>query len=361
MSADEAIVFSQITFTQMKFIWPFIIATICIITTSCSDNPQAGLVDATSVINELTIDVTPQQEQTRSWSGNATIHRIVGLSDDSPLFHPIGVVVDSKQNIYISDFGDYKIKKFTPSGDFVLEMGTGIGNAPSQFSNMLDMKIIGDSLIAVSDRANRRITIFKTETGEYHSTIPTENPSSRIAFSDEGRVFALLTRHEKLFDSFGLNNPDDLSQIGKISNEHLNNNMLFSGMINSIGEDIIYLPSFMPLLIRFGPTGETKFARYTIDPGSGLGAMTSTTVSGSSRTTRISGKRLHGFVMLNEDELHVHALSDPEDEFTSIDVYDPNSGSYKYSYRIPGFFPYVWSTSDHFYATNDSSLVIGSF
>ena len=72
-------------------------------------------------------------------------------------------VVDSKGNIYVSEYGDFdRVQKFSPDGDFLLQWG-GHGEQRGQFRRPQNMAIDEQDRIWVVDACNHRVQIFDTE------------------------------------------------------------------------------------------------------------------------------------------------------------------------------------------------------
>ena len=80
---------------------------------------------------------------------------------------PAGVAVDKDDNIYVSDFGNSSLFKFSKQGKFMKVVGRK-GTQPGEFKNLSFIKVINDKLY-VCDRGNHRIQILNTEL-EYRST-----------------------------------------------------------------------------------------------------------------------------------------------------------------------------------------------
>ena len=65
-------------------------------------------------------------------AGNGTTGRVVpGPATSSPLWNPIGVAVDSSNNVYIADTGNNRIEKVTPTGTLSVIAGNGSAVAPT--------------------------------------------------------------------------------------------------------------------------------------------------------------------------------------------------------------------------------------
>lgn len=82
----------------------------------------------------------------------------IGSLEDDILFQWTGVVVDDKDNIYISDIMDYKIKKFDASGNLIASAGRR-GEGPGEF---LSPRSLAQShnRVYVIDESIRAIQVF---------------------------------------------------------------------------------------------------------------------------------------------------------------------------------------------------------
>ena len=225
---------------------------------------------------------------------------------------------------------------------------------------MLDMKVLGDSLIAVVDRNNMRVAFFDVVSEKLFRTIPMSSASSRIAVTGTGRVYLLLSRHEKMFETYSLQNSDNSQYIGILSDDQINNGILLSGMLSAVDEDVVWASSFLPIIVRLDSTGAIVYARKTIEGEVSDPAKLEVASSETTKSTRIKGKRLHGYVVTDSGKLFIHSSLNKVQNSTAVDVYEASNGDYLYSIKIPFYSGYVWMSKNRFYATKDTSAVTGS-
>jgi DNA-binding beta-propeller fold protein YncE len=89
-----------------------------------------------------------------------------GGPEPGQLNGPTGVAVDSSGNVYVVDhFGEHRIQKFTSSGAFITTWGTS-GTGPGQFNFPWGVAIDSDGNVYVSDTNNRRVQKF-TSSGTF--------------------------------------------------------------------------------------------------------------------------------------------------------------------------------------------------
>ena len=74
---------------------------------------------------------------------------------------PIGVAVDKDDNVYVSDWSNCSLFKFSKEGKLMKVVGQR-GTQPGEFKNLSMIKIINDKLY-VCDRGNHRVQVLNTE------------------------------------------------------------------------------------------------------------------------------------------------------------------------------------------------------
>lgn len=72
---------------------------------------------------------------------------------------PMGVAVDSQDNIYVADYRNNRIQKFCPQGAFLLAWGTA-GEGAGQFQRPIGIAIDGQDRIYVVDEHTHRVQVF---------------------------------------------------------------------------------------------------------------------------------------------------------------------------------------------------------
>jgi DNA-binding beta-propeller fold protein YncE len=79
-------------------------------------------------------------------------------SGDNQFSGPSGVATDATGNVFVADTGNNRIKKFTPTGDFLVAAGTNTGGAgPGEFNAPRSVAADAAGNVYVSDTSNNRI------------------------------------------------------------------------------------------------------------------------------------------------------------------------------------------------------------
>jgi DNA-binding beta-propeller fold protein YncE len=86
-------------------------------------------------------------------------------SGDGQFNGPEGLAVDAVGNVYVADFGNHRVEKFTPAGAYLTQWGT-FGVGAGQFQYPLGVAVDASGNVYVADHMNFRIQKF-TDTGAF--------------------------------------------------------------------------------------------------------------------------------------------------------------------------------------------------
>jgi sugar lactone lactonase YvrE len=101
-------------------------------------------------------------------AGSGTYGYIDGSGTDAQFKYVVGVAVDTKGNVYVADYENHRIRKVTPSGDVTTFAGSGEGFADgdrlldAKFKNPNMLAVDADGNVYVSDSGNFRIRKIDT-------------------------------------------------------------------------------------------------------------------------------------------------------------------------------------------------------
>jgi len=122
------------------------------------------------------------------------------------------ITVDGKGAVYIFDYDGYKIHKYDPQGEFLLEFG-GMGEGPGEFTHLTAIRAEGDRILALDSVG----LLFFSLDGRFLEKIefPTEvTPDLPVIFTDGSSVGRLILADElKMVLSFRTPQGDELDRL----------------------------------------------------------------------------------------------------------------------------------------------------
>lgn len=136
-----------------------------LILASCSNSPKHTF---TKEINENNIEICTNSGGPKFIKSLYTIEETLSLGGEEPepkLFQPYGVLVDDQGFLFFID--EYRIKKFSPQGDFI-SLISQPGQGPGEITNPRLEAIIGDTLYVDQFvwSGRRKYELFNTD-GKY--------------------------------------------------------------------------------------------------------------------------------------------------------------------------------------------------
>lgn len=213
-------------------------------------------------------EIKSQNARNRVWKP-LHIEKIFSLGIEDGLLRPLSVKVDKIGNIYIHDFGDTCVKKFSSDGKFIQKFGKGRGQGPGEFINPTDYGIKNNGEVWICDPVIGYTTVFDIN-GIPIKTYRTKNPPQRIGlFSTEGFLvvpsfsFFVELPFEK-YDASG-----KLMSIFKLPlpwETETHPHLIMDGWLSVDDEDNIYYAFIrVGLLASFSQEGNLRFLVETID------------------------------------------------------------------------------------------------
>ena len=77
---------------------------------------------------------------------------------------PWGITLDSDGNVYVADWSNDRVQKFTPDGQPLGVIGES-GDGDGQLNRPSDMAVDGDGNVYVTDWGNERVQVFGPDGG----------------------------------------------------------------------------------------------------------------------------------------------------------------------------------------------------
>ena len=209
-------------------------------------------------------------------------------------------------------------------------IGAGIGAGPGELSSILDMGVLGDSLVYIVDNAARKISYYGPA-GDFVKSDFLEWLPVRYRVTPGGRSYMFLSQMDHLFETrLG----EDVTRFGAVpDNPYGFGSGMALGMLTTAGERLVYVPAYFPIIVQYDPDGSVRYVRGTPDWGRVDEPKWEQRMLGGMAAYRIVGEPIQGDANEYGGKLFVHTLVDSTG---AIDVYQASNGDYLYSVRLPG-------------------------
>lgn len=298
----------------------------------------------------------PQRLENRIFKpANAMKVFSIGLRADDALFNPTWVKVDKFGNVYILDWGDLSIKKFSPEGRFINKFGKGRGQGPGEFQNPTDFKMAMNGDVWICDPIAGIITIFNPD-GSIKQTIRPKSLPHRIVLLSTGDFVLMSAAPIKhLFEKYNAAGKFQ-SSFGLLLRDQNGYHLLTDGRIE-IGDDnaLYYTLVRAGLLASFSSQGALRFFVETIDriplpkielfaKGSGM---------------RIDPKAPWAALSINVSDSTIYILSWAGSNGRKgmvVDTYRTVDGAYLESFEIPEKCQSAYFTEKFIYTVEDTTV-----
>ena len=132
------------------------------------------------------------------------------FNDQAGSYTGIDLAVDAQGNVYVADFGNFRIQKFDVNGKFLKQWGSK-GKEPGQFSGAWAIAVDSKGNVYVGDEGNRRVQKFDsdgnflTQWGNYGTEEDDFQSIVAVEVDHEDNVYVgdYFLKQVKKFDSNG--------------------------------------------------------------------------------------------------------------------------------------------------------------
>jgi len=213
---------------------------------------------------ELKTQINPDNQipSERIWNNNQlnNIHLNTDVNDS--LLNAM-LIKQFNDTLYIVDYADMKIKRFTKDGDYLDKFGENIGRGPNDFTQIIDISFANENLYAV-DAQTQLIKVFDISSKKSSEVIKANQLTIRVlAFHD---MKVTLSLSQDLFRTFDQTNNLQHSY-GELADKQFANIMSFGGsLLPSENEnEFIYVPTYASYLLFYTTDGKYVKSIQTID------------------------------------------------------------------------------------------------
>jgi hypothetical protein len=183
---------------MMKKSTLIVVISVCIFLSSSYSQQKAEWKGTVEEMDGIKVIKNPQEPLFGEIEFELEEDLSIGREDDDNymFFRVRGIAVDKETNIYVTDFGNYRIQKFDKNGNFLQSIGRK-GQGPGEFQWTMQLKIddlSGDLHILDGTRI---IKIFNQQ-GKYKNQIHLEKPIDGFYFDGISHYLAI---QQNVFDA----------------------------------------------------------------------------------------------------------------------------------------------------------------
>ncbi len=284
-----------------------------------------NLSDVRPVLSRELPEPRPQPSGKRLWRGIGGPPALVLAAGGGALLgNPVAVKTGADGSIFVLDFLDQRVERFSPSGAFLRSYGG--------FRNATDLCLTGGPALWVCDPMQRQISRFDLGTGEVRS-LKLPGATYRLAADAAGVITLFASPGERLFTRVRMAEPAALEGFGRLLEGREQNPLATDGWIAGDGAGgLVYAPGRAGLLAAFSAAGDLRFLVETIDP-----APLPVILQNKSGLQRVDPRAPVAALSLSVADGAIYVLSKGggrKGQAVALDVYDLRDGAYRHTFRL---------------------------
>jgi hypothetical protein len=264
----------------------------------------------------------------------AATERWTAAGDASPLLGTLRAKLGPGGDVYVADYGDRRVKRFSAAGEYLGAFGAGRGQGPGEFVTITDYLVTDDGEVWVADNGSGRITVFSPDATLRRTLRIAPHQPYRLLLRPDRRL--LLMQPFSTGHLFAIVDEDghEHASFGELISDQAANSILLDGLIEPTGGGgFVFAGHHASVVSSYASDGRLRWAVEPIVPsplppivpGPGGIQWVDPDAPGITWSVSVSGDRLH---LLGA---HREAMrGEPV-----LDTYELASGRYLFSRRLP--------------------------
>ena len=266
-------------------------------------------------------------------------------------------------DLFILDVSEKKVKQFDKNGQLVNTIGNGTGRGPGEMIHANDFLVQGKK-IWIIDSSLMRISRFDLN-GNFEDSFSVDyHPISITGYGDNLFIKTLAQEYViKRLDYEG----NKLGEFSNLLNEQIQDPLAVTGRIASYKSSVIFVPTIASLVYFYRADTLHRVARRA----DGLSFKSSIDKSDEDRKMYMAPEaKFHAYVVrVVDDNLYI-LMFERADEVKQgqptvkrrfVDVYDAESGKYRYSFKIPVTVGSGMALNNNLFVTSDGNNRVISY
>lgn len=313
----------------------------------------------------LLVNVSPQDSQERAIEATLRDFNTLPIDqEESFLYDPIAVDMGPSGDLYVLDYGDHFVKRYTQDGTLVNRYGHGQGAGPGETRNPTDLAVAPNGGgVWINDQQGRKVEFFDAE-GDHISAVRTDHGAWRIAALQNGRVNAAFGAHAEHMVSIADLQATEFSQTSPpVIEEQQFNFKVLSGETAAAGEQVIHVPNYGGLIFSYSLSDEEySYVREQVSPPDL--PLVQRTGDGDTGSVGLPHEDLnYRNLSVHADDESIYILvyrQSGEHVNYFIDKYGLDNGEYEYSYQLKKAFRDFAVDAESLFLTDGESLYYAS-
>lgn len=265
-------------------------------------------------------------------------------------------------NIYIIDYGDMLLKRFSLDGELLNTIGLGWGQGPGEFGNITDY-YVRDSVVWIADPASRQVSMFTTE-GTYLSRFNTSSIMSRITRLPNNNLVLMAMMNVDLFHEVDTTG-EIVRTFGELVMDQTQNAMALDGTFAPRDDGgFIFAPFYASYLYYYDASGVFEKLVQTIDRLKFPGTKSKEKGTGIAFFAPTSDIVINN-TSVHEGIIYLHSKFKKKkiesESLSVLDRYDLQTGSYISSTRLPFSTREAVVYGDRLYCSHDTTVTVLRF
>lgn len=296
----------------------------------------------------------PQATRRRTWRRTPERRLFTLPPEGDRLFGPLRAKVSADDHLFVADYGDFRIREYSPTGQPLRTYGNGRGQGPGELSTLNDVAVDANEVWVV-DHSNGRITIFGRDDGALRRTLRLNPQPYKLALLGQ-RGFAMMLPPGSP-DLFGLFTPaaSIKKRFGHFLTNQAASSILLEGWLEPDRQGgFVFAGLHASLVAAYDGDGNPRFLVETIEPQPlphlKRNERGVTWVDREARRSTLALSVTAGQAHL------VTFFTQGLKRVGSVDTYSLVDGSYLFSRRVPESCSWVLITDRHMVTVTETTV-----
>lgn len=279
----------------------------------------------------------PQTTKTIIFKDSLVLEKKINL-EEREIFTLRLIDIDTKGNIVGFGFSHYNIFYFNIANNYEqITIGDGRGGGPKEFRGVFDLKFSKSGDIWVSDKDQYRLSRWSSSGKLIKNIVLSKNiQPTRIAVCPNSSIYILSRSYNKNGILHRVTDEGKLIlTFQQLDTELARSPFYFDGQMACYNENLFFAGQYNEFFRKYDKNGTLEFSKSIVgfEPNNKI-IEESKNGKVLRRTLSDEAKQASGDIYYNNGKVWIGYSGKKDGWLYRIDVYDPENGSYIYSYPL---------------------------